>query len=495
MEKMVEHARREYPLECCGLLSGGGWAIDGIQTTGNQRQSRSEFSIPVEELFAFFKGLRRSGKEHLGIYHSHPTSRSLPSSRDVAEFHYPEVSYWIVSLKGEEPDVRCFRWDKRDFKNVDFEVYEDHGKRPQQCKMKSVQTIPREPDIFANIRDSAPVELLGFLDQIVLLLPEGSRYRLKQVFDSLPPQGDNLQKVLELVRSQWKDIQSQEWVRIAIVGPGQTGKSSLLAALSRRQRAGSTPIFTLVDIHDEYLGFKPDETLSEKLRDFDLILLILDGRYELSNSTTEMYERLNSLNRPVLVVLNKIDLVQTPRDAVRAARRRLGTSVFATSVDQPATIEQLLKAILDTDPKTLSSLSQNFPDFRRGICHGIVSQAALSGAIVGAIRIPIADLLPIMAIQTGMLLKIARTFGYPLNRERARELLPMLAAGVAVREGSHWLRRRYPEYRKLISISVAGIWTFVLGHAAVQYFDGLSNFLNDDRSADFPSPAMGWEIH
>ncbi|TDI16966.1 MAG: hypothetical protein E2P05_03030, partial [Acidobacteria bacterium] len=65
LEKMVEHARREYPLECCGLLSGSGWAIDGIQTTGNQRQSRSEFSIPVEELFAFFRGLRRSGKEHL----------------------------------------------------------------------------------------------------------------------------------------------------------------------------------------------------------------------------------------------------------------------------------------------------------------------------------------------------------------------------------------------------------------------------------------------
>ena len=66
--------------------------------------------------------------------------------------------------------------------------------------MNSVQTIPREPDIFANIRDSAPVELLGFLDQIVLLLPEGSRYRLKQVFDSLLPEGDNMQKVLELNR-------------------------------------------------------------------------------------------------------------------------------------------------------------------------------------------------------------------------------------------------------------------------------------------------------
>jgi GTP-binding protein Era len=361
--------------------------------------------------------------------------------------------------------------------------------------MESVHTLTSEPDVFANIRDSAPAELLGLLDQMVILLPEAVRYRLKQVFDSLPPEGDNLQRVLELVRSQWKDIQSQEEVQIAIVGPGQTGKSSLLAALSRRQLAGSKPVFTLVDIHDEYLGYKPDETLSEKLRDVDLILLILDGRYELSDSTKEMYERLNSLNRPVLVVLNKIDLVQAPRDAVKAARRRLRTSVFTTSALQPETIERLLKTILDTDPKALSSLTQSFPDFRRSICQGIVSQAALSGAIVGAIRIPIADLLPVTAIQTGMLLKIARTFGYPLNRERARELLPMLAAGVAAREGNHWLRHRYPEYRKLISISVAGIWTFVLGHAAIQYFEGFPNFLNGEASTDFPSPATSWEVH
>ncbi len=361
--------------------------------------------------------------------------------------------------------------------------------------MKAVHTLTSELDVFANIRDSAPVELMGFLDQMVILLPEGFRYRLKQVSDSLPPEGDNLQRVLELVRSQWKDIQSQEWVQIAIVGPGQTGKSSLLAALSTRQLAGSKPIFTLVDIHDEYQGYKPDETLSEKLRDVDLILLILDGRYELSDSTKEMYERLSSLNKPVLVVLNKIDLVQTSRAAVRAARKRLGASVFTTSAVQPETIDQLLKAILDTDSKALSPLTQSFPQFRRSICHGIVSQAALAGAIVGAIRIPIADFLPVTAIQTGMLLKIARTFGYQLNRERARELLPMLAAGVAAREGSHWLRRRYPGYRKLISISVAGIWTCALGQAAVQYFEGLSNFLNRDRSDDFQSPAMGWEIH
>ncbi|MCZ6770092.1 MAG: M67 family metallopeptidase [Acidobacteria bacterium] len=122
LEKMVEHARREYPLECCGLLSGRGREIDTIQATCNQRRSRKEFFVPLEELFAFFQGLRQSGKDHLGIYHSHPRSECLPSPRDVAEFHYQGVSYWIVSLQGEKADIGCFHWDRVGFKSVSFRV-------------------------------------------------------------------------------------------------------------------------------------------------------------------------------------------------------------------------------------------------------------------------------------------------------------------------------------------------------------------------------------
>ena len=121
---MVEHARRDYPLECCGLLAGAGQDIDGVRPTPNQKHSSKEFFVPIEELFAFFQKLRRTGKRHLGIYHSHPLTESTPSPRDVAEFHYPEVSYWIISLKGKEPDVGCFLWGEEGFGRVSFEVIE-----------------------------------------------------------------------------------------------------------------------------------------------------------------------------------------------------------------------------------------------------------------------------------------------------------------------------------------------------------------------------------
>src|SRR5690606_39494931 len=55
--------------------------------------------------------------------------------------------------------------------------------------------------------------------------------------------------------------------------------------------------------------------------------------------------------------------------------------------------------------------------------------SSFGSALVALIPIPVSDLLPMTAIQTAMILKIARAFGFSINRSRARELLPMLAAG------------------------------------------------------------------
>ena len=110
-------------------MSGQGREIDSIRATGNQKRSRKEFFIPLEELFSFFQGLRESGQKHLGIYHSHPRSECLPSARDVAEFHYREVSYWIVSLQGEKADIGCFLWDGAGLKSVSFRVVRDRGEK------------------------------------------------------------------------------------------------------------------------------------------------------------------------------------------------------------------------------------------------------------------------------------------------------------------------------------------------------------------------------
>ncbi len=341
-------------------------------------------------------------------------------------------------------------------------------------------------DVFRNFRGHAADELLDFLNQALLLFPDDFKQRLKQVVDSLPREGDNMQKVLELVRAQWRDINSRKWVRIVVAGPTRTGKESLVKAIRSRKVSGSPAIFSIVETPglEEFLGYQSARVVPQELIEADLIVLTLDGRYGVASSTVQLMESLRRLDKPLLLGLNKMDLVDNPGEAVQEARRQLGVRVVPISVLRPESIDRLLKEIVDVNSKALYPLTQSFPEFRRGICNGVVSQAALASCLVGAISIPVSDMLPMTAIQTGMLLKIARAFGCRLDRERARELIPMLVAGTLVREGSHRLRRRFPRQGKLIAVSVAGVWTYGLGKAAIEYFEKMTQTLQVDKEAE-----------
>ncbi len=343
-------------------------------------------------------------------------------------------------------------------------------------------------DVFRNLRGHASEELLDFLNQALLLFPDDFRQRLRQVVDSLPREGDNMQKVLELVRAQWRDLNSRQWVRIAVAGPNRTGKESLVKAIRKRMTAGSPSIFSIVETPglEEFLGYQSSRVVPQELVEADLIVLTLDGRYRVAPSTVQLVEGLQRLDKPLLLALNKMDLVDNPGATVQEARGQLGVRVVPISVLRPESIDRLLKEIVDVNSKALYPLTQSFPNFRRGICNGVVSQAAFASCLVGAITIPVSDMLPMTAIQTGMLLKIARAFGCRLDRERARELIPMLVAGTLVREGSHRLRRRFPGQRKLLAVSVAGLWTYGLGKAAIGYFERMTRALQVDDLEDEP---------
>ena len=330
-------------------------------------------------------------------------------------------------------------------------------------------------DVFARVRGWAPKEALEFLDLVLLFFPDDFKYRIKQVIDSLPTEADNLDKVLELVRRQWQDLQSDEHFQIAVAGLPRAGKSSLVRMITANQAGGSPPIFVPVNLPglQEFVGYESEQSLPPELQEVDMVLLVLDGRFELSESTRDLHRRLQNCGKPLLVVLNKIDLTDSPGDALKEAKRLLATTVFPASIQKPGTVRRLLKAIVASDPKALYVLTRSLPDFRRSICDATITQSALASGLVGAIPIPVSDLLPVAAIQTAMLLKIARAFGYPLSHERARELLPLLASGVVVREGGYRLRQKFPRQERLISVSVAGGWTFLVGQFMVHYFEQL----------------------
>jgi GTP-binding protein Era len=180
------------------------------------------------------------------------------------------------------------------------------------------------------------------------------------------------------------------------------------------------------------------------------------------------------LGKPFVLVLNKMDRVEKERAAVAQARRQLQMSVIPVSVFWPDSVRRILKAIVSACPRALYPLAQNLPGFRRSICKGIVTQAAFGSGLIGAIPIPVGDVIPISAVQVGMLLKLARAHGFRIDRGRAGEILPLLGTGLLVREGCHRLKRAYPEKSTLLSVVVGSGWTYTAGLAAISYFERMA---------------------
>lgn len=123
---MIRHALEKAPLECCGLLFGPSSTpqyIESISPMRNIMESPTEFSIDPQELINSLRDRRSSGQQLIGIYHSHPNSKALPSFRDTSEFYYHDVSYWIISLiSPAKPSLRCFRWLNRGFLEQNYSV-------------------------------------------------------------------------------------------------------------------------------------------------------------------------------------------------------------------------------------------------------------------------------------------------------------------------------------------------------------------------------------
>ncbi|MCM8798606.1 MAG: M67 family metallopeptidase [Candidatus Omnitrophica bacterium] len=108
--QMIEHSKKEFPNEACGILAGKEGKVEKIYPMTNTDRSAQTFFMDPREQLKVMKEIRSLGLEMIGIYHSHPVSLAYPSTRDVELAYYSHVSYIIVSLKDKDnPKIRSFR--------------------------------------------------------------------------------------------------------------------------------------------------------------------------------------------------------------------------------------------------------------------------------------------------------------------------------------------------------------------------------------------------
>jgi [CysO sulfur-carrier protein]-S-L-cysteine hydrolase len=112
-QKMIEHAQREDPVECCGILGGKDKIIQKSFEIKNLKSSSVQFLMDPQEQLNAFEEMEKSSMKMVAIYHSHPHTIPFPSEMDVQRTFDPEMPSIIISLKKkDEPMVKAFRIEK-----------------------------------------------------------------------------------------------------------------------------------------------------------------------------------------------------------------------------------------------------------------------------------------------------------------------------------------------------------------------------------------------
>ena len=122
VDGMVEHARREYPNECCGMLAGKDGQATMLHAMTNVEASPVVYRMEPREQLEFYNCLDRDGLEEVAAYHSHTHSPAYPSQTDVRLAH-GYMTYVIVSLQDKtSPSVRAFRIDEGSVRELEVVV-------------------------------------------------------------------------------------------------------------------------------------------------------------------------------------------------------------------------------------------------------------------------------------------------------------------------------------------------------------------------------------
>jgi [CysO sulfur-carrier protein]-S-L-cysteine hydrolase len=122
LDQIIDHARRDAPNECCGVVSIDGADARGVFPLKNLAASPLRFEVGPD-LVGVMEDIDDAGHELGAIYHSHTRTPPRPSQTDVNfAVNWPGVEWLIVGVDGDEVDVRSYLIDGGQVQEVPVEV-------------------------------------------------------------------------------------------------------------------------------------------------------------------------------------------------------------------------------------------------------------------------------------------------------------------------------------------------------------------------------------
>ncbi|MCF6248576.1 MAG: M67 family metallopeptidase [Desulfobacula sp.] len=133
-DQIILHAKKDLPNEACGYLAGKGGVVTKAYVIKNIDQSHEHFSFDPQEQFAVIKDMRKRNLVPIAVYHSHPATPARPSKEDIKLAYDPDISYLIISLAGNVPDIKSFKI-KKDSQNDNQMNKEQTNNNQPKCNL------------------------------------------------------------------------------------------------------------------------------------------------------------------------------------------------------------------------------------------------------------------------------------------------------------------------------------------------------------------------
>ena len=108
--QIADHAARHNPEEVCGLLAGSENRITKVFPISNIADApETSYRLQPAEQLQAIKQIDADGLKWIGVYHSHPRSRPIPSPADIQQASDDSLLHLIVSLRHSKPKLKLWR--------------------------------------------------------------------------------------------------------------------------------------------------------------------------------------------------------------------------------------------------------------------------------------------------------------------------------------------------------------------------------------------------
>lgn len=124
-KRLLAEAQEAFPYEYSALLTGRDATITDHICMTSPAVDMHAFSWDGPAFLRALASIRQNRLQWLGVLHTHPHSPPLPSPSDCSGWHYPSLSYWIVSLAGSEPEWRAYQWKEGGFVPQPYTITDD----------------------------------------------------------------------------------------------------------------------------------------------------------------------------------------------------------------------------------------------------------------------------------------------------------------------------------------------------------------------------------